>query len=181
MKNFILKTIGMVGVSLVFKETYIDSYLSYMRIDFVDKYGKFCIFDVFYNDTQFFTEDLLLLGTGKEKSLSDLLRSRIKVIGSLEDYKVFYKKIPSKEDLDKLFCTSMETLVSEIMSINIKWFSLRKVDFYSDPALMLFIHFNYKGKRQKPIKIFIGEKISYSSDLDVSLLIEKIEEVLYVR
>ena len=179
MKSFIIKTVGTVGVSLVFKETYIDSYLSYMRLDFVDKRGRYCIFDVFYNETDFFTEDLVLIGEGKELSLSEKLKTRIKVVGSLEDYKSLNYISPTKKDLDKFLSDKMDVVVDEISKIRVSNFSIRKVEFFSNPTLMIFVHFNYKYRRQKPIKVFIGEDLQYKSEIDTSLLLKKIKEVLY--
>jgi len=178
MRDFIIKTIGMIGVSFIVKEIYIDSFLSYLRLDFVNKYGKYCIFDVFYNETDFFSETLVLIGKGREVSLSDSLRTRIKVIGDFKDYKNYKYSVPTKESLDKIFSDKMEELTCELCSIKVENFSIRNVEFYSSPTLMLFIHFNYKGRRQRPMKIFIGEEISYKSDLDLELLINNIKEVL---
>lgn len=178
MRRFIIKTIGMVGISFIVKEIYLDSFLSYLRLDFVDKQGRYCIFDVFHNETDFFAESLTLIGEGKDVSLSDSLRSRIRVIGDFKAYKEYNYPIPSEEDLDRMFSDKIKGLTDSIFFISLQNFSIRNVEFYSSPSLMLFIHFNYKGKRQKPIKIFIGEEIHYKSEIDARLLISKIKEVL---
>lgn len=181
MKELIIKTLSRVGVSLIVKEIYIDSYLRYMRIDFMDKYNRYCIFDILYNETDFFTENLTLIGEGKEINLTDLIRKRVRVVGNFNDYKNYNYSVPSLDELNSYLESGINRIVDKLMDIKVKDFYIRKVDFYTTPSLMIFIHFNYRGKRQKVMKIFLGEKINYNSDLDVTCLVNKIKEVLEIE
>lgn len=182
MKNFIRNFLKSVGVQLILNELEVESYISYYRIDFKDRFGNYVIFDVFHNGTDVFVDNSIkLLGDGKDYSLSDSLRSRFTIVGGLKDYMANKYPVPSKKQLDEYFEEQMEFLVSELYELDIPDFSIRKVEFFSSPSLMVFIHLNYCKKRVKPMKIFIGEEIHYSLEsVDCELLVKKVKEVLYV-
>ena len=180
MNNFIRRVIKSMGVLTVLKEYKVESFLTYYRMDFRDKYDNYIVFDIFYNETDIFTTDLKYIGSGRDYSLSDGIRSRCKIIGSLTDYLAYRKELPSKEILDEHFKKHAHNLVENIVKIKVADFHIRRVDFYTSPTLMLFVHISYKTKRVPPIKIFIGEEITYSGGIDVDLLLSKIREVLYV-
>lgn len=178
MKTFIRRVLKSMGVLTVLKEHEVISYLTYYRMDFRDIYGNYITFDIFYNDTDLFSEDLLYIGMGNEYTLSDCIRSRCKVIGDLKDYLSMEKKIPTSEELDEFFVNSISTLTDRISSIKVKNVIVRKVTFYTTPTLMVFIHLNYKLKRVPPIKIFIGQDHNYKFNTEVDLFLEKLEEVI---
>lgn len=180
MNKFIRRIIKSMGVLTILKECKVESFLTYYRMDFRDKYDNYIVFDIFYNETDVFTTDLKYIGSGRDYSLSDGIRSRCKIIGSLTDYLAYKRELPTKEMLDEYFKESMDLIVNCISQISVPDFHIRRVDFYTSPTLMLFVHISYKTKRVSPIKIFVGEEITYSGGVNVDLLLDKIKEVIYV-
>lgn len=192
MKYFMMRALKALGISCVLRTTEVESYLNYYRMDYVDKYDNYSVFEIFYNDTDVFTKDLKYIGSEESNylifndpseeqrfySISESLRSCCRVIGTFEDYKALKKPLPTQEDLDKYFEERLFNISEEIRALQFSDFSIRRVDVYAKPTLMIFIHLNNKGKRIKPIKIFIGEKITYSGDVDVSKVIRKVEKIL---
>lgn len=164
----------------VLREYEVKSYLTYYRMDFKDKFGNYIVFDIFYNDTDLFTEDLVYLGEGRDYSLSDSIRSRCKVVGNLKDYLNYERVLPSVDELNEKFVEKMNSVVDSIYNINVRDIIVRKVEFYSSPCLMLFIHLNYKLRRIPAMKIFIGEKFDYQYNSSTDLFVEQVRRVLFV-
>lgn len=164
MRRFILNILGSLKIKLVVKKVEVHSYLSYLRIDFIDKFENFIVFEIFYNETDFFSKTLKLIGDNKSNpyGLSDSIRSCCKLIGTNKDYLNLNKPVPTKEDLDEFFKSHMENLVDRIITIpSDRFIKIKTVDFYLRPTLILIVQFNLRGKRVKPVKIFLGEKIQY--------------------
>lgn len=180
MKTFIRRVLKSMNILTVLKEYEVKSYLTYYRMDFRDSYNNYIIFDIFYNETDLFSEDLKYLGEGKDYSLSDIIRSRCKVVGDLKSYLNYQKPLPSEKDLAEFFEQSMNKLVEEISSIKVQDVIVRKVSFYTFPTLMVFIHLNYKLVRIPVIKLFIGEKTNYTYNSSVDSFLEKVRRILYV-
>ena len=181
MFNLIIRTLKRVGIKLVLKELHLESYLNFYRVDFIDKYDNWCRLNIFYNDTHFFVDDIKLIGEGREEIYTDRIVNSICLMGKYKDFISSEYKAPSKEELDEFLASSMQDLVDSLQCISAPNFRIREVKFYAFPTLMVFIHFTYKGRRMEPIRIFIGEEISYndSSNLDgIDLLLEQIKEVL---
>ena len=88
MRRFILNILGSLKIKLVVKKVEVHSYLSYLRIDFIDKFENFIVFEIFYNETDFFSKTLKLIGDNKSNpyGLSDSIRSCCKLIGTNKDY-----------------------------------------------------------------------------------------------
>ncbi|MFQ9249424.1 MAG: hypothetical protein ACLR3R_19460 [Clostridium paraputrificum] len=180
MKTFIRRVLKSMNILTVLKEYEVKSYLTYYRMDFRDSYNNYIVFDIFFNETDLFSEELRYIGSGKDYSLSDVIRSRCKVIGNLKSYLNYKKALPSVEDLNKFFEDGMTGLVDKILDIKVQDIIVRKVSFYTFPTLMIFIHLNYKLVRIPVIKIFIGEEINMDYNPSVNLFIEQVRRVLYV-
>lgn len=185
MINFIERIIKSYGVKIFLESRTVESYLNYYRGIFVDRYGNYVICELFYNDTDLFTKSLKYLKCNevekyKDYSLSDSIRSCCKVIGGFEEYKQFKKPLPTKEELDEYFRNALFDVAENIQSIRVPNFSIRSVNVYSNPTLMIIITLNEKGKRIKPLKIFIGEKITYSGTSNLDELIKRVEEIINV-
>lgn len=179
MFNLIIRTLKRVGIKLVLKEFHLDSYLNFYRLDFIDKYDNWCRLNVFYNDTHFFLNDVKLLGEGREEIYTDKIINNIEMMGKYEDFVSYEYKVPNKEELDEFLASCIASLSDDIYSISAPNFKIKEVKVFASPTLMVFIYFTYKGKRFEPIRIFIGEEISYKNNLDgIDLLLEQIKEVL---
>lgn len=179
MFNLIIRTLKRVGIKLVLKEFHLDSYLNFYRLDFIDKYDNWCRLNVFYNDTHFFLNDVKLLGEGREEIYTDKIINNIEMMGKYEDFVSYEYKVPNKEELDEFLASCIASLSDDLYSISAPNFKIKEVKVFASPTLMVFIYFTYKGKRFEPIRIFIGEEISYKNNLDgIDLLLEQIKEVL---
>lgn len=180
MKSFIRNVLKSMKILTVLREYEVKSYLTYYRMDFKDKFGNYIVFDIFFNDTDLFSEDLVYIGEGRDYSLSDRIRSRCKVVGNLKDYLNYERVLPSVDELNEQFIEKMDSIVQSIYDINVQDIIVRKVEFYSSPCLMLFIHLNYRLRRIPTIKIFIGENFEYSFNSSTDLFVEKVRRVLNV-
>lgn len=179
MFNLIIRTLRRVGIKLVLKELHLESYLNFYRVDFIDKYDNWCRLSIFYNDTHFFVNDVKLIGEGREEIYTDKIINSIELMGKYEDFLKRKDSVPSKEELDKFLASSIENLSDSLYSVTAPNFKIKEVKVFTVPTLMVFVHFTYKGKRFEPIRIFIGEDISYKNDLDgIDLLLEQVKEVL---
>lgn len=188
MRSFILRILKSLKIKLVVKKVEVHSYLSYLRLDFIDRFDNYIVFEIFYNETDFFSDSLQLIGSSESNpyGFSDSIRSCCKLIGDHNDYKKFKKSVPTKEDLDLFFKTHMENLVDNLIRIDFgEHVKVKTIDFYLRPTLILMVQFNVKGKRVKPLKVFIGEKITYDySSLGddyvyVEKFIEKFSNAIY--
>lgn len=165
MRSFILRILKSLKVKLVVYKTEIHSFLTFLRLDFMDVHGKFYTFEIFYNETDFFSKELKLIGDSKSNpyGMSDSIRSCCTLIGSNVDYREFERPVPTKEDLDDFFETQMQQLVDDLIGLDYgEFIAVKTIDFYTRPTLILMVQFNVKGKRVKPLKIFIGEEITYN-------------------
>lgn len=180
MKTFIRRVLKSMNILTVLKEYEVKSYLTYYRMDFRDSYNNYIVFDIFFNETDLFSEDLKYIGEGKDYSLSDIIRSRCKVVGDLKAYLNYQKALPSVENLNKFFEDGINNLVEQISNIKVQDIIVRKVSFYTFPTLMIFIHLNYKLVRIPVIKIFIGEEFNYDYNPSVNLFLEQVRGFLYV-
>lgn len=179
MFNLIIRTLKRVGIKLVLKELHLESYLNFYRVDFIDKYDNWCRLSIFYNDTHFFVNDIKLIGEGREEIYTDKIVNSIELMGKYDDFMSSEYKAPSKEELDEFLASSIEVLADDLHSVSAPNFRIREVQVFASPTLMVFIHFTFKGRRVEPIRIFIGEEISYKNDLDgIDLLLDQIREVL---
>lgn len=188
MFKLIVRTLKRVGIKMILKEIYIESYLNYYSLHFLDKYDNWCNLRIFYNETQFFVGEVNLIGKGRDLIFTDSIVNSIRLMGSYDDYLASDLNEPSKEEVDLWLQESMDKLSENLLSVDVpNNISLKEVKVFSNPSLMIFIYFTFKGVRVEPIKFFVGEKINYnsrfvdSSSIDVesiSKLIKSIEEVL---
>ena len=188
MFKLIVRTLKRVGIKMILKEVYIESYLNYYSLHFLDKYDNWCNLQIFYNETQFFTGDVKLIGKGRKSIFTDSIINSIKMLGSYDDYLSSELNEPSKEDVDSWLEQSMTKLSENLMNIDVpNNISLKEVKVFSNPSLMIFIYFTFKGVRVEPIKFFVGERINYNSrfveyssegEENINKLIKSIEEVL---
>lgn len=180
MLDVIIRTLKRVKVKLVLKETHIDSYLKFYRIDFLDRFGNWCRLSIFYNETHFFIDDSVkLIGKGRDGIYTDKIINSIELKGTYEDFIKCDDKLFTQKELNEFFIEKLETLVSEIYEIKVDGFSIKEVKFYCMPTLMVFVYFTFNGKRIEPLRIFIGEEITYKEDLvGLDLLIGKLKEIL---
>ena len=188
MFKLIVRTLKRVGIKMILKEIYIESYLNYYSLHFLDKYDNWCNLRIFYNETQFFVGEVNLIGKGRDLIFTDSIVNSIRLMGSYDDYLASDLNEPSKEEVDLWLQESMDNLSENLLSVDVpNNISLKEVKVFSNPSLMIFIYFTFKGVRVEPIKFFVGEKINYnsrfvdSSSIDVesiSRLIKSIEEVL---
>lgn len=188
MFKLIVRTLKRVGIKMILKEIYIESYLNYYSLHFLDKYDNWCNLRIFYNETQFFVGEVNLIGKGRDLIFTDSIVNSIRLMGSYDDYLASDLNEPSKEEVDLWLQESMDNLSENLLSVDVpNNISLKEVKVFSNPSLMIFIYFTFKGVRVEPIKFFVGEKINYnsrfvdSSSIDVesiSKLIKSIEEVL---
>lgn len=188
MFKLIVRTLKRVGIKMILKEIYIESYLNYYSLHFLDKYDNWCNLRIFYNETQFFVGEVNLIGKGRDLIFTDSIVNSIRLMGDYDDYLASDLNEPSKEEVDLWLQESMDKLSENLLSVDVpNNISLKEVKVFSNPSLMIFIYFTFKGVRVEPIKFFVGEKINYnsrfvdSSSIDVesiSKLIKSIEEVL---
>lgn len=180
MFSLIIRTLKRVGIKLVLKELSIDSYLNFYRIDFIDKYNNWCRLEVFYNDTDFFLDEIKLIGEGRKEIYTDRIINNIKLMGSYEDFLSHKHKSPSKEELDEYLEASLNRLSDSLYDISVPGFSVKEVKLFTHPSMMVFIYFTHNKKRFPPIKIFIGDDINYNYELEnIDLFKDKIKEVLF--
>lgn len=184
MFKLIVRTLKRVGIKMILKEIYIESYLNYYSLHFLDKYDNWCNLKIFYNETQFFVEDTKLIGDGRDLIYTDNINNSIKMMGSYNDYLTSELSEPSKEEIDLWLQESMDELSESLLSIDVpNNVSIKEVKVFSNPSLMIFIYFTFKGVRVEPIRFFVGEKINYKSkfikeDNSINEFIKSIEEVL---
>lgn len=179
MFNLIIRTLRRVGVKLVLKETHLESYLNYYSVDFIDKYDNWCNLTLFYNDTHFFVDNIKLIGKGRKEIYTDAITNSIVLKGKYDDFISSKRQSPSKEELDDFLVGKIKEKTEEVYNLAVGEFKIKEVKFYSNPTLMVFVFLTYKGVRIEPIRIFIGEKISYNGNQDgIDLLLESLERVL---
>lgn len=179
MFDVIINALKRVRLKLVLKEIHIESYLNYYRLDFLDKYGNWCRLSIFYNDTHFFVDNVKLIGEGRPEIYTDSIINSIELKGTYEDFLKCKSPQFTKEELDKFFSDNLDRISQDIHSIQIPDFKIKEVRVYSMPTMMVFVYFTFKKVRFEPIRIFIGEEITYKGDLvGMDLLIKEIKEVL---
>lgn len=184
MFKLIVRTLKRVGIKMILKEIYVESYLNYYSLHFLDKYDNWCNLKIFYNETQFFVGDTKLIGKGRDLIYTDNIISQIKIMGSYADYISSNLNEPNKQEVDSWLQESMDNLSESLLNVNVpNNISIKEVKVFSNPSLMIFIYFTFKGVRVEPIRFFIGEKINYKSrfikeDYHINMFIKSIEEVL---
>lgn len=179
MFNLIIRTLKRVGIRLVLKEVHIESYLNFYRVDFLDKFNNWCRLSIFYNDTDFFVDEVKLIGQGRDLIYTDKIINSIELKGTYEDFLLTDSKLFTKKELDKFFEDRMEILVQRIHDLKIDGILIKEVKFFTSPSFMVFVYFTHNKVRVKPLKFFIGEEINYSEKLvGIDLLIRKIKEIL---
>lgn len=165
MFTLIVRTLKRVGIKLILKEYSVDSYLNYYSIDFLDKYGNWCRLRIFYNDTHFFVKNVKLIGEGRRLILTDSIINSIELKGTYEDFLKCKDTNPSKEELDEFLKEGIQSLADDLNGIRVGDFLVKEVRVYCFPTLMVFVYFTFKKARVEPLRIFIGEKISYRGNL----------------
>lgn len=179
MYGFIIKSLMRFGAVSIMTERVVESALNYIQVEFMDKSGKFFYLEVFYNETNVFSKDLVYIGEGKDYSLSDKLASCITPIGNINDFNKHVPKMFTKKELNEYLSEKIGDISSQLVGIKAGNYKIHGVTFYTNPTLMMFVYLTRKGRIIEPLRVLLGKRFTYDFDYgDHELLINRIKEVL---